>query len=188
MDWTSMPLPSDSSVCGIFQARILEWVAISYYRGCGIFLGDGIYERVYELRGPLGFLWLFPSVQMSSFPSSLYHKRGSWDCTWVLGPQQEEAGRYSPQAHPAGETPVVPRAGHCWDPRSFSALQGWSSPSVPAICNSEVYDPGVISSGSRGLKSKPIRYARENSSLFFCQRELFPVDFYVACSCFCSSL
>ena len=49
----------DSSVRGIFQARILEWVAISCSRGCGIFLGDGIYERVYELQGPLGFLWLF---------------------------------------------------------------------------------------------------------------------------------
>ena len=117
-----------------------------------------------------GATWIslaFSSIQMSSFPDSLYHKRGSWDCTWALGPQQEEAGRYSPQAHPAGETPVVPRAGHHWDPRSFSGLQGWSSSSVPAICNSEVYDPGVISSGSRGLKSKSISYAMENSFFFF---------------------
>ena len=29
MDWS----PPDSSVCGILQARILEWIAISYSRG-----------------------------------------------------------------------------------------------------------------------------------------------------------
>ena len=62
--------PPSSSVHGIFQARILEWVAISYSRG--IFLNQGPKSRL------LGLLhWQVDSLPLSHLGSSQYTFNGN---------------------------------------------------------------------------------------------------------------
>ena len=43
--------PPDSSILGIFQARILEWVALSYSRGSSLWPWDGTYIICISLSG-----------------------------------------------------------------------------------------------------------------------------------------
>ena len=68
--------PQDSSVHGILQARILEWVAISFSRGSS---WPRDWTQVSYIAGRLFTIWATPCV------SSMLTSGGTWEMNVALG-------------------------------------------------------------------------------------------------------
>ena len=88
-----------SCVHGIFQARVLEWVAISFFRGSswqesnpGLLHCRGIlYQLSYEGSTVLPYRWIFRAMRLDKINKGVSVERGHWRIYHLTFGEKEQA-------------------------------------------------------------------------------------------------